>query len=329
MSAISVEEWIKALTDILALLEHKEYNKFLDFIREISKGDFPNRFPTRKSELPKNIIKYYGVNESIQKIKDAMDQIPRKDDEVQNLLHPFVAKLENTDEPRSSEPQQERESHLWDIHAVLRELTASLAEQKVKIANLEKENQEQAANLKEVARQKTEIDQLKLQSKEQVAKLESQKTESESQKTEINKLKQQLQVKQVAFSASLLDKGDGDTGPSNTEIILIFKHVVTNIGNAYNPHTGIFTAPVRGVYHFEWHLHGHGNVPTGAVLFRNGQHIFIAYEHLTSGAMSASNGASMRLEVGDQVSVRLWAGARIHDSHNHHNTFSGHLIFTI
>uniref|UniRef100_I3JT74 C1q domain-containing protein n=1 Tax=Oreochromis niloticus TaxID=8128 RepID=I3JT74_ORENI len=138
-----------------------------------------------------------------------------------------------------------------------------------------------------------------------------------------------LSVKQVAFSASLLDQGGLFIGPFNTQITLIFKRVVTNIGNAYNPHTGIFTAPVRGVYHFEFHIFGHGGTPVGAYMFRNGDKIFIAYEHSTSGELSASNGASLLLEAGDQVSVRLLTGRRIYDNQAHHTTFSGHLIFTM
>ena len=47
-----------------------------------------------------------------------------------------------------------------------------------------------------------------------------------------------LPVKQVAFSASLLASGHGTLGPFNTHTNLVFRHVVSNIGNAYNPNTG-------------------------------------------------------------------------------------------
>uniref|UniRef100_A0A3P9DEB4 Complement C1q-like protein 4 n=1 Tax=Maylandia zebra TaxID=106582 RepID=A0A3P9DEB4_9CICH len=189
-----------------------------------------------------------------------------------------------------------------DIHAVLRELTASLAVQNERITVLQRENQEQAGKLK---------------------------TELQNQRTEANQMKQQQHVTQVAFSASLLEQGYGDTGPFNGRTTLIFKHVVTNIGNAYNPYTGIFTAPVRGAYHFDWKVLGRDSTHTGAYLFRNEEKIFFAYETQSTGWPSASNGASVLLEVGDQVSVRLWAGSRIYDNTEHHTTFSGHLIFTM
>uniref|UniRef100_A0AAZ1XCW2 C1q domain-containing protein n=1 Tax=Oreochromis aureus TaxID=47969 RepID=A0AAZ1XCW2_OREAU len=227
-----------------------------------------------------------------------------------------------------------------DIHAVLRELTASVAEQKVRITFLENENQDQAAKLE---RQNTETDQLKLQSKEQARKLdteidqlklqsEEQVAKLESQKAEIDQLKHELQAQKVAFSASLVEQGGGPyTGPFNTETTLIFKRVVTNIGNAYNPSTGIFTAPVRGVYNFELTLHGHGDnaYPTSARLFMNKELIFTAWEHQATHSPSASNGGSLLLDAQDQVYVRLWPGARIFDDYNHHTTFRGHLLFTM
>ncbi|CAI5642620.1 unnamed protein product [Oreochromis niloticus] len=209
-----------------------------------------------------------------------------------------------------------------DTHAALRELTISLALQTERITVLQRE-QELEAKLES---QKMEINQLKQLSEGQARKLE---TELQNQRTEANQKNQQQHVKQVAFSASLLDQGEGYTGPSNTQSTLIFKHVVTNIGNAYNKHTGIFTAPVRGAYHFDWRVYGDYHTAAGAYLFRNEEKIFLAYETQSHGWTSASDGASLLLEVGDQVSVRLWAFAKVYDSENHLTTFSGHLIFTM
>lgn len=47
-----------------------------------------------------------------------------------------------------------------------------------------------------------------------------------------------LAVKRVAFSASLLGTESKNIGPFSTYTPLVFKYVVANIGNAYNPHTG-------------------------------------------------------------------------------------------
>ncbi|KAL3970570.1 tumor necrosis factor alpha-induced protein 2 [Sarotherodon galilaeus] len=195
-----------------------------------------------------------------------------------------------------------------DIHAVLRELTVSVAVQKEQIANLQKENQDHLTKLKELDRHETELDR---------------------QKTEIDQLKQQLQDKQVAFSTSLLDKSTGNIGPFNIDTTLIFKQVFINIGNAYNPHTGIFTAPVRGVYHFECHVYGSADIMTRVALFKNGERIFIIFELQPSHFWTSSNGASLLLEAGDHIFLRLSADARVRDSEGHHTTFSGHLLFTM
>uniref|UniRef100_A0A3Q0T8M9 Cerebellin 10 n=1 Tax=Amphilophus citrinellus TaxID=61819 RepID=A0A3Q0T8M9_AMPCI len=138
-------------------------------------------------------------------------------------------------------------------------------------------------------------------------------------------------VKRVAFSASLLASGSGYVGPFNTHTPLVFRNVVSNIGNAYNPHTGFFIAPVRGAYHFEFYVgaHGHNSHPSSAVLIKNGQHIFIAYEHQNSHYGSSANGVTLLLEVGDVVFLRLWVNSRIFDNENHHSTFSGHLLFAM
>lgn len=43
----------------------------------------------------------------------------------------------------------------------------------------------------------------------------------------------------VAFSVSLYDHGKGDTGPFSDDKILVFKRVLTNLGDAYDPNTGM------------------------------------------------------------------------------------------
>uniref|UniRef100_A0A8C6SVK2 Cerebellin 10 n=1 Tax=Neogobius melanostomus TaxID=47308 RepID=A0A8C6SVK2_9GOBI len=98
--------------------------------------------------------------------------------------------------------------------------------------------------------------------------------------TQVQTLTRNRAVGQVAFSASLLASGSGHTGPFNTDTTLVFRGVVSNIGNAYNPHTGIFTAPVRGAYHFEFYVFGSGGSHDSVVgLEKNGEHVFIAQQN--------------------------------------------------
>uniref|UniRef100_A0A8C6WVJ2 Cerebellin 10 n=1 Tax=Neogobius melanostomus TaxID=47308 RepID=A0A8C6WVJ2_9GOBI len=137
-----------------------------------------------------------------------------------------------------------------------------------------------------------------------------------------------IPVGQVAFSASLLESGSGTLGPINAHTTLVFKHVVSNIGKAYSPHTGIFTAPVRGAYHFEFYVVAlGGSHESRVVLVKNGEHIFIAGEHQTNGFGTAANGVTLLLEAGDVVSLRLWKNNVIYDDGAHYSTFSGHLLF--
>ncbi|XP_031160423.2 complement C1q-like protein 4, partial [Sander lucioperca] len=138
-----------------------------------------------------------------------------------------------------------------------------------------------------------------------------------------------LSVRQVAFSAGLLVGGDSNIGPLPSDTTLIYKHVPTNIGNAYNPNTGVFTAPVRGAYHFQWWVGARGgnSHASGAWLVKNSENVFMAWEQQNQHFGCASNGVTLLLEVGDVVFVRLVANTLVYDNAHHHNTFSGHLLF--
>ncbi|XP_066568594.1 cerebellin-1 [Amia ocellicauda] len=137
-------------------------------------------------------------------------------------------------------------------------------------------------------------------------------------------------IPKVAFTATLYvsDTGESQTGPFNTEITLVYKKVYTNIGNAYNPTTGIFTAPVKGVYDFSYSAFKNSAQTMGVMLYKNGKRIVIVYDNIAQDSQdSASNRAILQMDVGDQAYLVLYANSQIYDNGNNYNTFSGVLLF--
>ncbi|XDV25927.1 hypothetical protein PO909_029753 [Leuciscus waleckii] len=142
-------------------------------------------------------------------------------------------------------------------------------------------------------------------------------------------LRKENRDREIAFSAALMQSGSGYIGPFTTEITLTYRNVFTNIGNAYNPVTGVFTAPLKGAYMFRVSVLGHG--PTSAVvsIFKNEERMVMTFDHQPQHWLNSSNGVVLILEVGDVVYVRLWSGSRIYDDQYNYNTFSGFLLFPL
>ncbi|XP_061838637.1 complement C1q tumor necrosis factor-related protein 4-like [Nerophis lumbriciformis] len=136
-------------------------------------------------------------------------------------------------------------------------------------------------------------------------------------------------VPKVAFAASLGGNGLQKTTSGNKK--LLYKDVLTNVGEAYNPETGEFTAPVRGVYYIRFTANAPTDFPMSAVLYKNNEQIqLIAHEQPSGdGSDTASNGATLQLERGDKLSLYLWHNTQIWDNSNHHSTFSGFLLFPL
>ncbi|XP_036968490.1 complement C1q-like protein 4 [Acanthopagrus latus] len=128
----------------------------------------------------------------------------------------------------------------------------------------------------------------------------------------------------VAFG-TMLEK-DGIYGPFKRDVTLPFNKVFTNIGDAYDSSTGVFTAPVAGVYYFTFFYQA-GKNATKLELFKNSQIIVRTTEDKASYDTSDSGGNAvvLQLKERDEVCVRMvenceiWAG-------EYHTSFSGFLV---
>ncbi|XP_018542320.1 complement C1q tumor necrosis factor-related protein 3 [Lates calcarifer] len=148
-------------------------------------------------------------------------------------------------------------------------------------------------------------------------------------KTRVEKLEREREDRakyQVAFSASLITTTEWTHhGPFNTDTKLVFRKVTTNIGEAYDPNTGIFTAPIRGLYYIRFTGCVGSPGSMNAALMKNGENMFAVFD--TRGTHgSASNSMTLVLEAGDQLSITLWAEKSIFDQ-SRLSTFSGFLVF--
>ncbi|CAC5365377.1 unnamed protein product [Mytilus coruscus] len=103
----------------------------------------------------------------------------------------------------------------------------------------------------------------------------------------------------VAFSA-YTTRQQAITSYTNVK----FENVRTNIGNGYNPSTGIFTAPRQGVYHI-----------TAVVMSDHDKNLYLREKHnkkYTAGSLATGDGSKtgtfdivLNLQKGDKVSVEI------------------------
>ncbi|KAG1934892.1 complement C1q-like protein 2 [Pimephales promelas] len=170
-----------------------------------------------------------------------------------------------------------------------------------------------------------EMERLRTENTAQGKELDTLRETTKDVKTKMDDLIKQKEVSKVAFSVSL----SSSYGPLSSLHTLIYKHIFLNTGEAYDTNTGIFTAPMKGVYVFRVFSKAYGSSDKAVVagLFKNGQHEISTYARQKDGFTGSSNGVSLLLEKGDKICVNLYPNYWIFDNEHHHSTFSGHLLF--
>ncbi|XP_056014407.1 complement C1q subcomponent subunit C-like [Ostrea edulis] len=125
----------------------------------------------------------------------------------------------------------------------------------------------------------------------------------------------------VAFTA-LLSK---DTTVS-AHAVVKYDRVLTNWGGAYQPTTGVFTAPYNGLYSISCSLMSHPSNSVHVNIVKNGKKMSVVYSNAKTHP-HASQTLQLRLNKGDQIWIQNMNGvnAKFHD-HGSYNVFSGFLI---
>nr|XP_020510204.1 cerebellin-2-like [Labrus bergylta] len=178
------------------------------------------------------------------------------------------------------------------------------------------------ATVDELRGQKAEVEKLNKEN-------EGLETRLHAAEKEIDGLKRDSGAHRVAFSASLSNFGEIYKGPS-TDKTLIFKRIFSNVGDGYDESTGVFTAPVDGLYYFSFSTYGYNTHVMGAMLIKNGIRQISTYDFPSvDGSDSSSNSVVLQLAAGDKLHMELWDDGGVFDNLNGHTTFSGFLVFPL
>ena len=117
---------------------------------------------------------------------------------------------------------------------------------------------------------------------------------------------------------------------SSPHHILAFDKVITNIGNAYHPHSGSFLAPRSGVYVFIWTIRLDGNNYHTTELLHDNNVINSIYlnPNNVSGGTTATGTAVVHVNQGEDVLIRtgdISNGGILSDT-NGRSSFAGWLL---
>ncbi|XP_051258523.1 uncharacterized protein MCAP_0864-like isoform X5 [Dicentrarchus labrax] len=220
-----------------------------------------------------------------------------------------------------------------DLQTRLSTSESELLVSKSRIDQLERENGVQATQLISLETRLTAPESKTSDLEKQNADLQTRLRTSESEllvsKSRIDQLERENEEKpKVAFYTALTNSRN--VGPYNTDMTLKYSKVFTNIGNAYNPATGFFTAPVKGVYYLQFTAFGYHAGSMGIQVYKNNQRIMYNDIWQSSGGDKYfTNSLVLELIAGDEIHLVLPSGNFLYDDKDNYSTFSGALLFPL
>ncbi|XP_067436548.1 uncharacterized protein [Thunnus thynnus] len=182
---------------------------------------------------------------------------------------------------------QDSETRLKDSETRLRDSETRLEDSETRLEDSETRLQDSETRLKD---SETRLQDSETRLKDSETRLKDSETRLKDSETRLNDTDNRLRNSEnqimdlrnkertkVIFSAAV--DGSGHTGPFNTDTTLIYRRVITNIGGAYSQYTGIFTAPVAGVYYFTIFFHAGREHEAKLLLYKNHQLMIMTHDH--------------------------------------------------
>ena len=128
---------------------------------------------------------------------------------------------------------------------------------------------------------------------------------------------------QPAFFAFLKQNPFTLTGIND---VVKFDKVTVNRGQGYNPSTGVFTAPRKGLYHISCSIMAYSSNNVYYQLNHNNAFHTYGYSHAGENTVSSIN-ALVEMKKGDRVFIKHRHTAKSQKIYgNHHSAFSGYFI---
>ncbi|XP_053374829.1 heavy metal-binding protein HIP-like [Mercenaria mercenaria] len=147
----------------------------------------------------------------------------------------------------------------------------------------------------------------------------------ENQRNALTDLKEEIASPSVAFYAHHVT----DLVLDVTHEIIVFDTIITKEGSGYDTSTGIFTAPVGGLYQFTVHVCALTETYSVVGLSLTGKVVAAATNYDRDHYICSSVGAVVRMNSGEQIWVKCTSGSstyRLYQDNYRMNTFSGILL---